>query len=31
LIGSPSLLAAVVKQIEQIPMADLDTKGDLYE
>nr|WP_228052529.1 class I SAM-dependent DNA methyltransferase [Nodosilinea sp. LEGE 07298] len=31
LITSPALLATVVKQIEQIPMEDRDTKGDLYE
>ncbi|MBD2329547.1 class I SAM-dependent DNA methyltransferase [Alkalinema sp. FACHB-956] len=31
LITSPALLAAVVEQIEQIPMDDRDTKGDLYE
>jgi type I restriction enzyme M protein len=31
LIGSPALLAAVIEQIEKIPMADRDTKGDLYE
>ncbi|KKJ01287.1 type I restriction-modification system subunit M [Prochlorothrix hollandica] len=31
LISSPALLASVVEQIDQIPMADRDTKGDLYE
>jgi type I restriction enzyme M protein len=31
LINSPALLANVVTQIEQIPMEDRDTKGDLYE
>jgi type I restriction enzyme M protein len=31
LIGSPSLLANVVGQIDDIPMEDRDTKGDLYE
>jgi type I restriction enzyme M protein len=31
LIASPALLATVIGQIEQIPMADRDTKGDLYE
>ncbi|MBE9160371.1 SAM-dependent DNA methyltransferase [Nodosilinea sp. LEGE 06152] len=31
LIASPALLDSVVKQIEQIPMEDRDTKGDLYE
>ena len=31
LIASPALLAAVIEQIEKIPMADRDTKGDLYE
>lgn len=31
LIASPALLASVVGQIEQIPMEDRDTKGDLYE
>jgi type I restriction enzyme M protein len=31
LIASPKLLEAVIGQIEQIPMADRDTKGDLYE
>lgn len=31
LITSPALLAAVVEQIEQIPLNDRDTKGDLYE
>ncbi|OUC15040.1 MAG: DNA methyltransferase [Alkalinema sp. CACIAM 70d] len=31
LITSPALLAAVVEQIEQIPLKDRDTKGDLYE
>ncbi|NJR15005.1 MAG: SAM-dependent DNA methyltransferase [Calothrix sp. CSU_2_0] len=31
LIGSPSLLANVVAQIDDIPMEDRDTKGDLYE
>ena len=31
LISSPALLASVVNQIEQIPMEDRDTKGDLYE
>ena len=31
LIASPALLANVVTQIEQIPMEDRDTKGDLYE
>jgi type I restriction enzyme M protein len=31
LIASSALLAGVVGQIEQIPMEDRDTKGDLYE
>jgi type I restriction enzyme M protein len=31
LIANPALLANVVTQIEQIPMEDRDTKGDLYE
>ncbi|MFN6570494.1 class I SAM-dependent DNA methyltransferase [Dendronalium sp. ChiSLP03b] len=31
LIASPALLASVVGQIDQIPMEDRDTKGDLYE
>ena len=31
LIASPALLTNVVNQIEQIPMEDRDTKGDLYE
>jgi type I restriction enzyme M protein len=31
LIGSPALLAAIIDQLEQIPMEDRDTKGDLYE
>ena len=31
LIASPALLASVVGQVEQIPMEDRDTKGDLYE
>jgi type I restriction enzyme M protein len=31
LIASPPLLAGVVEQVEQIPMEDRDTKGDLYE
>ena len=31
LIASPALLAAVIDQIEQIPMEDRDTQGDLYE
>jgi type I restriction enzyme M protein len=31
LIAQPALLASVVQQIEQIPMEDRDTKGDLYE
>ncbi|MFZ4639003.1 MAG: type I restriction-modification system subunit M [Nodosilinea sp.] len=31
LIASPALLAAVIEQIEKIPMEDRDTKGDLYE
>lgn len=31
LIASPALLTNVVSQIEQIPMKDRDTKGDLYE
>jgi len=31
MIASPALLASVVQQIEQIPMEDRDTKGDLYE
>ena len=31
LIASPALLAAVIEQIENIPMEDRDTKGDLYE
>lgn len=31
LIANPALLASVVEQIDQIPMEDRDTKGDLYE
>lgn len=31
MIVSPALLANVVGQIDQIPMEDRDTKGDLYE
>ncbi len=31
LIANPALLASVVAQIEQIPMEERDTKGDLYE
>ncbi len=31
LIANPALLASVVQQIEQIPMEERDTKGDLYE
>jgi len=31
MITSPSLLDSVVTQIDQIPMEDRDTKGDLYE
>ncbi|TVQ53955.1 MAG: SAM-dependent DNA methyltransferase [Spirulina sp. DLM2.Bin59] len=31
LIASSALLVTVVAQIEQIPMEDRDTKGDLYE
>ncbi|NET62973.1 MAG: SAM-dependent DNA methyltransferase [Moorea sp. SIO1G6] len=31
LIASPALLANVVSQIDNIPMEDRDTKGDLYE
>jgi type I restriction enzyme M protein len=31
LIASPALLSSVVEQIDQIPMEDRDTKGDLYE
>ena len=31
LIASPALLSAAIAQIEQIPMEDRDTKGDLYE
>ncbi|MCW6037508.1 type I restriction-modification system subunit M [Spirulina subsalsa FACHB-351] len=31
MIANASLLSTVVEQIEQIPMADRDTKGDLYE
>jgi type I restriction enzyme M protein len=31
LIASPGLLSNVVGQIDQIPMEDRDTKGDLYE
>ncbi|CAN5706724.1 hypothetical protein BH23CYA1_BH23CYA1_24100 [soil metagenome] len=31
LIAQPALLASVIEQIEQIPMADRATKGDLYE
>ena len=31
LIASPALLSGVVEQIDQIPMEDRDTKGDLYE
>ncbi|NJO97725.1 MAG: SAM-dependent DNA methyltransferase [Pleurocapsa sp. CRU_1_2] len=30
-IANPALLTNVVTQIEQIPMEDRDTKGDLYE
>ncbi len=29
--SNPNLLAKVVEQLDQIPMADRDTKGDLYE
>jgi type I restriction enzyme M protein len=31
MIASASLLSTVVEQIDQIPMEDRDTKGDLYE
>jgi len=31
LIANPALLGNVVTQIDQIPMEDRDTKGDLYE
>jgi len=31
LIANPALLVSVVGQIDQIPMEDRDTKGDLYE
>lgn len=31
MVGSAALLSNVVDQIDQIPMADRDTKGDLYE
>lgn len=31
LIANPALLSNVVEQIDQIPMGDRDTKGDLYE
>ena len=31
MMPSPALLTSVVEQIEQIPMEDRDTKGDLYE
>ena len=31
LIANPALLMSVVGQIEEIPMEDRDTKGDLYE
>ncbi|OKH12302.1 type I restriction-modification system subunit M [[Limnothrix rosea] IAM M-220] len=31
MIANASLLSTVVEQIDQIPMADRDTKGDLYE
>lgn len=31
LIANPALLSSVVEQIDQIPMEDRDTKGDLYE
>lgn len=31
LIANPALLTSVVEQIDQIPMEDRDTKGDLYE
>ncbi|MBD2207606.1 SAM-dependent DNA methyltransferase [Calothrix sp. FACHB-1219] len=31
LIANPALLSNVVGQIDQIPMEDRDTKGDLYE
>src|SRR5699024_4237901 len=31
LIPKPSLLANVVDKLDDIPMADRDTKGDLYE
>ncbi len=31
LIANAALLASVVEQIDEIPMADRDTKGDLYE
>ena len=30
-IPSPALLAKVVDLLDQVPMADRDTKGDLYE
>lgn len=31
MVGSPALLANVIDQIDALPMADRDTKGDLYE
>lgn len=31
MIGSPALLANVVSQLDDLPMHDRDTKGDLYE
>ena len=31
LVANPALLANVVGQIDQLPMEDRDTKGDLYE
>ncbi len=31
MVASPALLSNVVDQIDELPMADRDTKGDLYE
>ncbi len=31
MIGNPALLANVVSQLDELPMHDRDTKGDLYE
>lgn len=30
LIGSPALLAAIIDQLEQIPMEDRDTNEDIF-